>query len=160
MGIKSFFKRIFKKQPPSKKIRFTVTFNTDLEDTKDGRMILMSEPLMIDQNTCYEFRNMLNHKCESVSFIDQYDRTTVKVYPCTMQMSNHVVFINNPRERENYGKLMFIIQKIDTIGDKHLKVMAEVGDFNRCLSGSYKDFALRGQTVTFTIKYRSVHDSA
>lgn len=158
MGVKSFFKRIFKKQPPSKKMRFTVTFKTDLEDTKDGRMILMSEPLMIDQNTCYEFRNMLNHKCESVSFIDQYDRTTVKVYPCATQMNNHVVFINNPRERENYGKIMFIVQKIDTIGDKPLKVMAEVGDFNRCLSGAYKDFALRGQTVTFTIKYRSVHD--
>ena len=154
MGIKRFFKRIFKKRPPSRKLRFTVTFKTDLEDTNDGRMLLVSEPLPITQNTCYEFRNMINHECISVAFVDQYDRTTIKSYPCTAQTNNHVVFINNPKERENYGKLLFVIPKIDTVGDKALKVLAEVGDFNRCLSGSYRDFALRGQTVTFTIKYR------
>jgi hypothetical protein len=102
---------------------------------------------------------MLNHKCLSVSFIDQYDKITEKTYPCTAQTNNHVIFINNPREREEYGKLMFIVPKIDTIGDKTLKVLAEVGDFNRCLSGGYKDFALRGQTVTFTLKYR-INDDA
>ena len=97
---------------------------------------------------------MLNHVCESVSFIDQYNKTTTKIYTCTAQLKNHVIFINNPREPENYGKLMFIIPKIDSIGDKFLKVVAEVGDFNRCLgTGAYRDFALRGQTVTFTIKY-------
>ena len=154
MGIKGFFKRLFKKHLPSRKLRFTVTFKNELEDTNDGRMILISEPLSITQNTCYAFRNMLNHECLSVTFIDQYDKITEKTYPCTAQSNNHVVFINNPRERENYGKLMFIIQKIDTVGDKTLKVLAEVGDFNRCLAGSYRDFALRGQTVTFTLKYR------
>ena len=158
MGIKSFFKRLFNKPSPSKKLTFTVTFKTELEDTNDGRMILMTEPLIINQDTCYEFRNMLNHKCESVSFIDQYDKVTVKTYPCTTQVKNHVIFINNPREREDYGKIMFIIQKIDNIGDKPLNVVAEVGDFNRCLSGTYRDFSLRGQTVTFTIKYRSIRD--
>lgn len=158
MGIKSFFKRLFDKRPPSKKLTLTVTFKTELEDSKDGRWILMAEPLMINQDTCYEFRNMLNHKCESVSFIDQYDKVTVKTYPCTSQVNNHVIFINNPKERENYGKIMFIIQKIDNIGDKPLNVLAEVGDFNRCLSGAYRDFSLRGQTVTFTIKYRSIRD--
>ena len=158
MGIKRFFKRLFNKSPPSRKLTFTVTFKTELEDSKDGKMILMAEPLIIDQERCYEFRNMLNHKCESVSFIDQYDKVTVKTYPCTAQVKNHVVFINKPREREHYGKLMFIVQKIDSIGDKPLNVIAEVGDFNRCLSGGYRDFSLRGQTVTFTIKYRSVRD--
>lgn len=158
MGIKEFFTKFFKKRPQSKKLRLTITFKTELEDTQDGRMILMAEPLMINQNTCYEFRNMLNHVCESVTFIDQYDKSTVKTYPCTTQANNHVVFINNARERENYGKIMFIIQKIDIIGDKPLKVIAEVGDFNTCLSGAYRDFALRGKTVTFTIKYHTVYD--
>ena len=158
MGIKGFFKRLFNKKPPSKKLTFTVTFKTDLEDSKDGKMILMAEPLMLNQETCYEFRNMLNHKCVSVSFIDQYDKVTVKTYPCTVQVKNRVVFINNPREPENYGKIMFIIQKIDNIGDKPLNVVAEVGDFNRCFSGAYRDFSLRGQTVTFTIKYYSVRE--
>ena len=154
MGIKGFFKRIFKKRPPSRKLTFTVTFKTELEDTNDGRMILASEALPITQNACYEFRNMLNHECISVTFIDQYDKTTTKVYPCTVQTNIHAIFINNPRERENYGKLMFAVPKIDAVGDKALKVLAEVGDFNRCSTGAYRDFALRGQTVTFTLKYR------
>ena len=154
MGLKGFFKRLFKKQPPSRKLTFTVTFKTDLEDTNDGKMILLSEPLPITQNLCYEFRNMLNHTCLSVSFIDPYDKLTEKTYPCTAQTNNHAIFINNPRERDHYGKLMFIVPKIDATGDKSLKVLAEVGDFNRCLSGAYRDFALRGQTVTFTLKYR------
>lgn len=158
MGVKSFFKQLFNKSPPSKKLTFTVTFKTELEDSKDGKMILMAEPLMINQDTCYEFRNMLNHKCESVSFIDQYDKSTIKTYPCTAQSKNYVVFINNPRECEHYGKIMFMIQKIDSIDDRPLNVIAEVGDFNRCLSGAYRDFSLRGHTVTFTIKYRSVRD--
>lgn len=153
MGIKGFFKRLFKTHPSSRKLRFTVTFKTDIEDTNDGRMLLLSEPLLITQNLCYEFRNMLNHTCISVSFIDQYDKVTKKTYPCMTQTSNHAIFINNPRDREEYGKLMFIVPKIDTIGDKTLKVLAEVGDFNRCLSGAYRDFSLRGQTVTFTVKY-------
>jgi hypothetical protein len=154
MGINGFFKRLFKKHPPSRKLRFTITFKTNIEDTDDGRMLLLSEPLLITQDFCYEFRNMLNHKCISVSFIDQYDKITEKTYPCTAQTKDYAIFINNPREHENYGKLMFIVPKIDTIGDKALKVLAEVGDFNRCLSGTYRDFSLRGQTVTFTLKYR------
>lgn len=158
MGIKGSFRRLFNKQPPSRKLTFTVTFKTDTIDGNDGRVLLCSEPLPITQNTCYEFRNMLNHTCISVSFIDQYDKVTEKIYPCTAQTNDHVVFINNPRERENYGKLMFIVPKIDTDGDKSLKVLAEVANFNYCLSTGFRDFALRGQTVTFTIKYRSVHD--
>lgn len=154
MGLKGFFKRLFKKHPPSRKLTFTVTFKTDIEDSNDGRMLLFSEPLPITQDLCYEFRNMLKHTCLSVTFIDQYDKLTEKTYPCTAQTNDHVVFINNPRERENYGKLLFIVPKIDTTGDKSLKVLAEVGDFNRCLSSGYRDFALRGQTVTFTLKYR------
>ena len=156
MGIKGFFKRMFHKRPQSKRLSYTVTFKTDLEDTRDGRMILISEPLNIDQRSCYAFRNMLNQKCESVAFIDQYDKTTVKIYPCTTQMNNHAVFIYNPREPEEYGKLMFIVPKIETIGDRQLKVVAEVGNFNRYTNGAYRDFALRGQTVTFTIKYRPI----
>jgi hypothetical protein len=153
MSLRSIFKRWFHKKPKSRKLRFTVSFKTELEDTNDGRMILMSEPLAVNQNICYEFRNMLNHICESVSFIDQYNKTTTKIYPCTAQSRNCVIFINNPLEPKDYGKLMFIIPKIDSVDDKFLKVVAEVGNFNRCLSGAYRDFALRGQTVTFTIKY-------
>lgn len=156
MGIKGFFKRIFHKRPRSKRLSYTVRFKNELEDTNDGRMILISEPLNIDQRSCYAFRIMLNHKCESVTFIDQYDKTTMKTYPCTAQMNNHVVFINNPREPKEYGKLMFIIPKIEIIGDRQLNVVAEVGDFNRCMSGGYRDFSLLGQTVTFTIKYRPI----
>jgi hypothetical protein len=159
MGIKGVFKRIFRGKPRTKKLTYTITFKTELEDTRDGRMILLSEPLVIDQNTCYGFRNMLNNKCESVTFLDQYDKVTIKTYPCAAQTSDHVVFINNPIERTEYGKIIFIIPKIETIGDHHLKVVAEVGDFNRCLTGSYRDFALRGQTVTFTIKYRPIKEN-
>lgn len=159
MSIKSFFKRLFHKRAPSRKMRFTVTFKNELEDTEDGRMVLAAEPLPLDVRTVYAFRNMLNHRCESLSFIDQYDKETVKVYPCTTQMQNHCVFINNPREREKYGKIMFAIPKIETVGDKQLRVIAEVGDFNRCLNGTYRDFALRGQTVSFTIKYRPINET-
>ena len=158
MGIKSFFSRLFSKKPPSRKLQFTVTFKTEPEDVRDGRTFLISEPSPINQQKCYEFRNMLQYDCESVTFIDPKDNTTIKTYQCTAQTDNYVVFINNTGTRENYGKLMFIVQKIDSVGDKSLKVIAEVGDFNRYILGYYRDFALRGQTVTFTLKYRVLID--
>ena len=158
MGIKGFFKRLFSGKPRSRKLRYIITFKSELEETGDGRMILISEPLTIDQNTCYGFRNMLNNKCESITFLDQYDKCTIKTYPCATQTSEYVIFINNPRDRTEYGKIMFMIPKIETIGDHRLKVVAEVGDFNKCLNGAYRDFAFRGQTVTFTIKYRPIVD--
>ena len=160
MGFKKFLKRLFHRSPKSRHFRFTVTFKSEIEDnTNDPAWILKANPITVDDEWCYNFRKMLTQEVTSISFLDQHDKTTTKTYPCTMQATNHVVFINNPPDPKQYGKILIIIPKIDIVeSEKRLNVLAEVGNFNRTISGSYSDYSMVGQTVTFDIKYRRTKD--
>ncbi len=153
MGIKGFFKKIFKKKHKTRHFHITVTFKTELSENNGSTWILSSEPITVDDEWCYAFRSVLKYKVLNVSFIDQYDKIATRTYNCVMQNSNRMMFVNNTRIPEEYGKILMVVPKIENVGEKKFMVMAEVGDFERVLSGAYKDFSLIGKTVDFDIKY-------
>ena len=154
MGIKEFFKRMFGKKHKSRHFHVTVTFKKELSENNNGTTwLLASEPITVNDEWCYAFRSVLNYKVLNVSFIDQYDRVSKRTYNCVMQHHNRLIFVNDTRIPEEYGKILMVVPRIENVGEKKFMVMAEVGDFERVLNGAYKDFSLIGKTVNFDIKY-------
>ena len=153
MGIKGFFKKIFGKKHKSRHFHVTVTFKTELSESKGTAWLLASEPIIVDDEWCYAFRSILKYKVLNVSFIDQHDRISKRTYNCVMQHNNRMIFVNDTRDPEEYGKILMVVPKIENVGEKKFMVMAEVGDFERVLNGAYRDFSLIGKTVDFDIKY-------
>ena len=154
MGIKGFFKRIFGKKHKHRHFHVSVTFKKELNEYTGSKQLLSSEPITVDDAWCYAFRSMLKYKVLSVSFIDQYDKAITKTYNCIMQQSDRLLFINETKVPEEYGKILMIVPNIEIVGEKKLKVIAEVGDFDLPISGGeYRDFSLIGKTVNFDIKY-------
>ena len=154
MGVGGFFKSIFRIRKKTRHFHVTVTFKTSLSENTGSAWLLSSEPMSVDDTWCYNFRNILKYKVLHVSFIDQSDKITKKTYKCTMQDTNRLIFINESRVPEEYGKILMTVPKIERVGNKKFIVMAEVGDFEKALNGAYKDFSLIGKTVSFDIKYK------